>query len=72
MLWTHTADAINVLMYFVEVYRKSVQPIYVSGADMLIFTVSVIGTYNQRSRYSACKINFYLTHAKEHIATKSR
>ena len=38
---------------------------------MLIFTVSVIGTDNQRCqykcRYSACKINFYLTHAKEHI-----
>ena len=43
----------------------------ISGADMLIFTVSVIGTDNQRCRckcrYSACKINFYLTHAKEHI-----
>ena len=38
---------------------------------MLIFTVSAIGTDNQRCRYkcrySACKINFYLTHAKEHI-----
>ena len=38
---------------------------------MLIFTVSVTGTDNQRCRYkyqySACKINFYLTHTKEHI-----
>ena len=47
----------------------------IGTADMLIYTASVIGTDNQRSRYkcrySTCKINFYLTHAKEHIATKS-
>ena len=28
------------------------------ATDMLIFTVSVIGTDDQKSRYSACKINF--------------
>ena len=47
----------------------------ISAGDMLIFSVSVIGTDGQRSRYkcqySAYKINFYLTHAKECIATKS-
>ena len=46
----------------------------ISATDMLIFTVSVIGTGNQRSRYkyqySASKINFYTIHAKEHIAAK--
>ena len=52
-------------------------PIYVAdvlATDMLIFTVSVIGTVNQRSQfkcqYSTSKINFYLTHAKEHICYK--
>ena len=35
----------------------------ISAGDMLVFSVSVIGTDSQRSRYSA--------YAKEHIATKS-
>ena len=45
------------------------------AGNILIFSVSVISTDSQRSRYkcrySAYKINFYLTHAKECIATKS-
>ena len=37
----------------------------ISADDMLIFTVD---TDSQRSRYSTCKINFYLKHTKELIA----
>jgi len=42
----------------------------ISATNMLIFTVMVISRDNQRSRFSASKISFYLMHAKERIATK--
>ena len=47
----------------------------ISAASMLYFTVSVISTDGQRSRYkcrySVYKIYFHLTHSKECMATKS-
>ena len=64
-------DSHTIILNHLISLNKAFGSANISATDMLIFTVSVIGTANPGSTdYSAWKINFYLMHAKKRVAAK--